>query len=52
MQFARLNRILKRDRLRLRGPRGARDELHLAAVARNLRKPANLIPGPQTIPAT
>ena len=32
------------DRLRLRGPNGARDEFHLAATAQNLRKLAKLIP--------
>jgi len=37
MLFARLKRILKLDRLRLRGPSGARDEFLLAAIARNLR---------------
>ena len=52
MLFAHLKRILKLDRLRLRGPCGARDEFHLAAIAQNLRKLAKLIPGPQTIPAT
>ena len=31
MLFAHLKRILKLDRLRLRGPNGARDEFHLAA---------------------
>src|SRR6185312_10746609 len=38
MLFAHLNRILKLDRLRLRGPNGARDEFLLAATAQNLRK--------------
>ena len=38
MLFAHLKRILKLDRLRLRGPCGARDEFHLAAIAQNLRK--------------
>lgn len=33
MLFAHLKRILKLDRLRLRGPQGARDEFHLAATA-------------------
>ena len=33
MLFAHLKRILKLDRLRLRGPNGARDEFHLAAAA-------------------
>ncbi|MER9227076.1 transposase, partial [Mesorhizobium sp. M0664] len=44
MLFAHLKRILKLDRLRLRGPNGARDEFHLAAAAQNLRKLAKLIP--------
>src|SRR4029077_932023 len=38
MLFAHFKRILKLDRLRLRGPNGARDELDLAATAQNLRK--------------
>ena len=38
MLFAHLKRILRLDRLRLRGPCGARDEFHLAAAAQNLRK--------------
>lgn len=44
MLFAHLKRILKLDRLRLRGPNGAKDEFHLAATAQNLRKLAKLIP--------
>lgn len=44
MFFAHLKRILKLDRLRLRGPNGARDEFHLVATAQNLRKLAKLIP--------
>jgi transposase len=44
MLFAHLKRILKLDRLRLRGPLGARDEFLLAATAQNLRKMAKLIP--------
>src|SRR5215471_4372656 len=52
MLFTHLKRILKLDRLRLRGPCGARDEFYLAAIAQNLRKLAKLIPAPQTIPAT
>ena len=52
MRLAHLKRILKLDRLRLRGPCGARDEFHLAATVLNLRKLAKLIPGPQAIPAT
>ena len=51
MLFAHLKRILKLDRLRLRGPRGARDEFLLAATAQNLRKLAKLIPMPQLAPA-
>ena len=46
MLFAHLKRILKLDRLRLRGPNGARDEFHLAAAAQNLRKLAKLVPPP------
>jgi len=52
MLFAHLKRILKLDRLRLRGPNGARDEFHLAATAQNLRKLAKLIPAPPPILAT
>jgi hypothetical protein len=51
MLFAHLKRILKLDRLRLRGPNGAKDEFLLAATAQNLRKLAKLIPIPQTAPA-
>jgi transposase len=46
MLFAHLKRILRLDRLRLRGPNGARDEFILAATAQNLRKLAKLIPMP------
>jgi hypothetical protein len=52
MLFAHLKRILKLDRLRLRGPNGARDEFHLAATAQNLRKLAMLIPVPAPISVT
>ena len=44
MLFAHLKRILKLDRLRLRGPTGAHDEFLLAATAQNLRKLAKLVP--------
>src|SRR5690606_32809692 len=44
MLFAHLKRILRLGRLRLRGPRGARDEFLLAATAQNLRKLAKLRP--------
>jgi hypothetical protein len=40
MLFAHLKRILKLDRLRLRGPHGAQDEFLLAATAQNLRRMA------------
>ena len=51
MLFAHLKRILKLDRLRLRGPCGAKDEFLLAATAQNLRKLAKLIPMPEPIMA-
>ena len=51
MLFAHLKRILKFDRLRLRGPNDARDEFHLAATAQNLRKLAKLLPIPEPTPA-
>ena len=47
MLFAHLKRILKLDRLRLRGPTGARDEFILAATAQNLRKMAQAGPDAQ-----
>ena len=46
MLFAHLKRILGLERLRLRGPCGARDEFHLAAIAQNFRKLAKLAPPP------
>ena len=51
MLFAHLKRILKLDRLRLRGPCGARDEFHLAAAAQNLRKMAKLLGPTQPLTA-
>ena len=51
MLFAHLKRILKLDRLRLRGSNGARDEFTLAATAQNLRKMGKLIPMPTLMPA-
>jgi hypothetical protein len=51
MLFAHLKRILRLDRLRLRGPNGAHDEFLLAATAQNLRKLAKLISMPQPKPA-
>jgi transposase len=52
MLFAHLKRILRLDRLRLRGPNGAHDEFLLAATVQNLRKLAKLIPAPTHIMAT
>jgi transposase len=52
MLFAHLKRILKLDRLRLRGPNGAHDEFLLAATAQNLRKLARLVAVPAPILAT
>ena len=46
MLFAHLKRILRLNRLRLRGPSGAKDEFLLAAIAQNLRKLAKLAGGP------
>jgi hypothetical protein len=46
MRFAHLKRILRLDRLRLRGPRGAQDEFVLAAIAQNLRRLAALVARP------
>ena len=51
MLFAHLKRILRLDRLRLRGPSGAQDEFLLAATVQNLRKLAKLIPMPAPMPA-
>ena len=57
MLFAHLKRILKLDRLRLRGLSGARDEFTLAAAVQNLRRLAKLTSplrlfGGQVAPAT
>jgi transposase len=46
MLFAHLKRILRLDRLRLRGPRGAKFEFTLAAIAQNLRRLAKLVARP------
>jgi hypothetical protein len=51
MLFAHLKRILRLDRLRLRGPNGARDEFLLAATAQNLRKMAKLLPMAEPVTA-
>jgi len=52
MLFAHLKRILKLDRLRLRGPSGAQDEFLLAAIAQNLRRMAKrlMFAVPETVP--
>jgi transposase len=50
MRFAHLKRILRMDRLRLRGPHGAQDEFTLAAIAQNLSRLAKLVARPP--PAT
>jgi len=42
MLFAHLKRIMRFDRLRLRGPTGVTDEFTLAAAVQNLRKLAKL----------
>ena len=52
MSFAHLKRILKLDRLRLRGMSGAKDELLLSATAQNLRKMAKTIWRPPKINGT
>jgi hypothetical protein len=50
MLFAHLKRILRLDRLRLRGLSGAADEFTMAAAAQNLRRLAKLMPqGPPAI---
>jgi hypothetical protein len=43
MLFAHMKRILKVDRLRLRGLSGARDEFLLTATAQNLRRMAKVL---------
>jgi hypothetical protein len=42
MLFAHLQTTMRFERMRLRGPTGARDEFHLAAIAQNLRRMARL----------
>jgi hypothetical protein len=55
MLFAHLKRILKLDKLRLRGFSGAKDEFLLAATAQNLRRMAMWLmprtPKPELAPA-
>lgn len=43
MRFAHMKRILRLDRLRLRGLNGARDEVLLTATAQNLRRLAKRV---------
>jgi hypothetical protein len=43
MRFAHMKRILRLDRLRLRGLSGARDEVLLTATAQNLRRLAKFL---------
>jgi len=50
MLFAHLKRILKLDRLRLRGLSGAQDEFLLAATAQNLRRMAKWLTPPAPEP--
>ena len=55
MLFAHLKRILKLDKLRLRGFSGAKDEFLLAATAQNLRRMSQWlmprVPGTKKVPA-
>jgi transposase len=51
MLFAHMKRVLKMDRLRLRGLKGAQDEFLLTATAQNLRRMASYLgTGPPEIP--
>jgi hypothetical protein len=51
MLFAHMKRVLKMDRLRLRGIKGAQDEFLLTATAQNLRRMAKyLSTGPPGVP--
>ena len=43
MLFAHMKRVLKMDRLRLRGIKGAQDEFLLTATAQNLRRMAKYL---------
>lgn len=49
MLFAHLKRILRLDRLRLRGLSGANDEFTLAATVQNLRRLAQRVPPPMLV---
>jgi len=50
MRFAHMKRILKLDRLRLRGLSGAKDEVLLTAMAQNLRRLAKFLCHAPTAP--
>jgi transposase len=52
MLFAHLKRILRMERLRLRGPAGAQFEFTLAAIAQNLRRLARLTVHPPDLAAS
>jgi len=49
MLFAHMKRILRLDRLRLRGPSGATFEFTFAAIAQNLRRLAKLVARPPPV---
>jgi len=49
MLFAHLKRILRLERLRLRGPSGAQFEFMLAAIAQNLWRLAKLVVRPRLV---
>ena len=51
MRFAHMKRILRLDRLRLRGLSGARDEVLLTATAQNLRRFVKFICRPPPLAA-
>ena len=51
MRFAHMKRILRLDRLRLRGLSGARDEVLLTATAQNLRRLVKFICRPPPLAA-
>jgi transposase len=51
MRFAHMKRILKLDRLRLRGLNGAKDEVLLTATAQNLRRLAKFLCRPPPLVA-
>jgi transposase len=51
MRFAHMKRILKLDRLRLRGLSGAKDEVLLTATAQNLRRLVKLLCRPPPLAA-